>query len=203
MIADGVNMNRDTVYLILNEELRMRNICAKMMPRNLTGTTVGSAAEHSFYHPNALRWCWSLLIHLISNLMTSFYYKNKISSERTPFWVNRRHPEGCNTDLKWHPTKCVPGMLKTMAAPLEKVCAGTRDVLWKWPHCSWINKIKLFWDHSHYFIVRSCMCVAGFAVLLTSWFWHDSELLHVELLCDIQPSTLFTWPSINHLLSIS
>jgi len=55
MIADGVNMNRDTVYLILNEELRMRNICAKMMPRNLTGTTVGSAAEHSFYHPNALR----------------------------------------------------------------------------------------------------------------------------------------------------
>jgi hypothetical protein len=33
-------------------------------------------------------------------------------------------------------------MLQTMAAPIEKVCAVTRDVLWRWPHCSWwINKI--------------------------------------------------------------
>jgi len=46
----------------------------------------------------------------------------------TPFWVNRRHPEGCNTGLKGHPTSCVPGMLQRMAAPLEKVWADTRDV---------------------------------------------------------------------------
>jgi hypothetical protein len=32
-----------------------------------------------------------------------------------------------------------------MAAPLEKVCAGTRDVLWRCQHCSWwINKIQFF-----------------------------------------------------------
>jgi hypothetical protein len=37
MIADEVNMNRDTVCLILTEKLGMRNICAKMVPRNLTG----------------------------------------------------------------------------------------------------------------------------------------------------------------------
>jgi hypothetical protein len=36
-----------------------------------------------------------------------------------------------------------------MAAPLEKMCAGTRDVLWRWPHFSWwINKIKLFFGNS-------------------------------------------------------
>jgi hypothetical protein len=27
------------------------------------------------------------------------------------------------------PQNCVPGMLQTMAAPLENVCAGTRAVL--------------------------------------------------------------------------
>ena len=36
MIADEVNMNRETVHLILNEELGMREICAKMVPRDLT-----------------------------------------------------------------------------------------------------------------------------------------------------------------------
>jgi hypothetical protein len=35
MIADEVNMNRETVRLILTEELGMRKICAKMVPRNL------------------------------------------------------------------------------------------------------------------------------------------------------------------------
>jgi hypothetical protein len=44
-------------------------------------------------------------------------------------------------------------MLQTMAAPLVKTCAGTMDIVWRWPHCSWwINKIKLFfWNQSLYF----------------------------------------------------
>jgi hypothetical protein len=36
MIADEVNMNWETVHLILTEELGMRKICTKMVPRNLT-----------------------------------------------------------------------------------------------------------------------------------------------------------------------
>jgi hypothetical protein len=36
MIADEVNMNPETVHLILTEELGMRKICDKMVPRNLT-----------------------------------------------------------------------------------------------------------------------------------------------------------------------
>ena len=35
MIADEVNMNRETVRLILTEEMAMRKICVKMVPRNL------------------------------------------------------------------------------------------------------------------------------------------------------------------------
>jgi len=36
MIANEVNMNRESVRLILSEELGMRKICAKMVTRNLT-----------------------------------------------------------------------------------------------------------------------------------------------------------------------
>jgi hypothetical protein len=62
-------------------------------------------------------------------LRLPFISKSKIGSERTPFSVKRMHPEVYQAGLKRHPTKCVPGILQTMAAPLEKVCAGTRDVL--------------------------------------------------------------------------
>jgi len=36
MIADEVNMNRESVRLIPTEELGMRKICTQMVPRNLT-----------------------------------------------------------------------------------------------------------------------------------------------------------------------
>jgi len=36
MIADEVNLNREAVRRILTEELGMRKVCAKMVPRNLT-----------------------------------------------------------------------------------------------------------------------------------------------------------------------
>ena len=117
---------------------------------------------------------WSHTLRLL------FISKSKIDSERTPFWVSTRDPEVCNAGLKQHSTSCVPGMLQRMAAPLEKVCAGTRDVLWRWPHFSWwmnnsfgtslitllsdhvllyFNIINL-WDHLH-------ICVL--ALTETSW----------------------------------
>ena len=36
MIADEVNLNPEAVRRILTEELWMRKVCAKMVPRNLT-----------------------------------------------------------------------------------------------------------------------------------------------------------------------
>ena len=35
-VADEMNMNRETVRLIMTEEVGLRKICAKMVPRNLT-----------------------------------------------------------------------------------------------------------------------------------------------------------------------
>jgi len=54
MIADEVNMNRENVRLILTEELGMRKICAKMVPRNLTEQK-WDAWLRTVLHPNALR----------------------------------------------------------------------------------------------------------------------------------------------------
>jgi hypothetical protein len=48
IIVEEVNMNRETVRLILTEELVMRKIYAKMVPRNLRATA-GCATEHSFF----------------------------------------------------------------------------------------------------------------------------------------------------------
>jgi hypothetical protein len=36
MIADDMKMNWETVHFILTEELGIRKICIKMVPRNLT-----------------------------------------------------------------------------------------------------------------------------------------------------------------------
>jgi hypothetical protein len=36
MIGDEVNKNQETVHLTLTQELGMRKICAKLVPRNLT-----------------------------------------------------------------------------------------------------------------------------------------------------------------------
>jgi hypothetical protein len=36
-------------------------------------------------------------------------------------------------------------MLQTMAAPLERVFVGTREIHGRWPHCSWWkSKINFF-----------------------------------------------------------
>jgi hypothetical protein len=154
MIADEVSMNQETFHLILTEELGMRKICSKMVPRKLTEQK-RDAQLCSFWYPNALKWCCSLLTHLISHLVTSFYFKELKQHWKDTILSQQKTCSGLNAGLK---QQCVPGMLHKMAAPLEKVCAGTRDVLWRWPHCSWqINKIIFFWNQSHYFIVRPYM----------------------------------------------
>ena len=111
------NRSFDTEWRIGDE----KNLCqngAHESHRSIAGWA-------QFLYPNVLRRGCSLLTHLISHFATSFYFKKKINSERTPFWVNGRHPEGCNAGLKRRPSSCVPGMLQRMAAPLEKMCAGT------------------------------------------------------------------------------
>jgi hypothetical protein len=48
MIADEMNMNGETVSFILTEELGMREICAKMVPKKTPREKAGCGAELSF-----------------------------------------------------------------------------------------------------------------------------------------------------------
>ena len=164
----------------------------KFVPKWCTGispSNSGLSAVDIQMHYGKAAAClltWSRTLRLL------FISKSKISGERTPFWVNRRHPEGCNAGLKRRPTKCVPGMLQRTAALLEKMCAGTRDVLWRWPHRSWwINKIKLFfWNQSHYFTVGPRMSICLWALWLldndtsraaTYWSFHNTDYWEVSV----------------------
>jgi hypothetical protein len=75
MIAIEVNVNQETVCLIVTEELGMRKIYAKMVPRNLTEQWQDARLSAVFdikMHYSAP--AASLLI-LISHLKTSFYFK--------------------------------------------------------------------------------------------------------------------------------
>jgi len=112
MIANEANMNPETFRLILTEELGMRKICDKMVPRNLTeqqqDARLSAVFDIQMHYGEGVAslLTWSCTLQLL------FISKSKICSERTQFWFNRRHPEVCNPGLKRHPTKCVSGMLQ-------------------------------------------------------------------------------------------
>ena len=75
MIADEVTMNRETVRLIQTEELGdEKNLWSSGAQESHRAAT-RCAVEGSFWHPTALRWCRSLLRHLISHLASYFYFK--------------------------------------------------------------------------------------------------------------------------------
>ena len=157
-----------------------RTICAKMVPRNLTehqrDARLSAVFDIQMHYGDAAAslLTWSRTLRLL------FISKSKIGSERTQFWVHVRHLEVSNASLKRHPTNYVPRMLQTVAAPLENVCAGTRDVLWRWPLCSsWINKIKLFFGTSLItllsdLVLPACIRITTRTRILTQ-FWFPSS----------------------------
>ena len=118
LIADEVNMIRENVRLIPTEEMGVSKFVPRWYP------------EISHSNSGMCGWAQFLTSKCITVMPQPPYspdlapgaflfWKSKNGSERTPFWVKRRHPEVCNAGLKIHPTNCLPEMLQTMAAPLE------------------------------------------------------------------------------------
>jgi hypothetical protein len=67
-----------------------------------------------------------------------------------------------------------------MAALLEKVCAGTRDVLWRWPYFGWwIHKIKLFFGTSLFTLLSDQVCSAAIQVSCSTLCFCTSPLFLV------------------------
>jgi hypothetical protein len=100
MITDGMNMNRESVRLILTEELGMRKIYAKRVPRNLTQQQRGARLSAVFYIQMHYGDAAASLLTLSRTLRLLFISKSKIGSERTPFCANIGHLGVCNAGLK-------------------------------------------------------------------------------------------------------
>jgi hypothetical protein len=115
-------MNRETGHLILTEELGMRKICAKMVSGNLTEQPRDALSSAVFDIQMLYGDAAASLLTCSRTLRILFISKVKTA-------LKEHHFGSKEAGLKRHPTKCVPAMLQTMAAPLEKACAGTRDVL--------------------------------------------------------------------------
>ena len=85
MIANEVNMNQETVRLILTEELGMRKICVKMVSRNLTEQQRDARLSAVFDIQMHCGDAAASLLTLSRTLRILFISKSKIGSERTQF----------------------------------------------------------------------------------------------------------------------
>jgi hypothetical protein len=74
MIADEVTMNWETICLIHTKEFRMRKICAKLVPRNLTeqqqdaqlSAVFGIQIQYGDAAASLLTQSWTLQLSFIS-----------------------------------------------------------------------------------------------------------------------------------------
>ena len=85
MIPDEVNMNPETVRLILTEESGMRKICDKMVPRNLTEQQRDARLRVVFDIQMHYGEGAASLLTLSRTLRLLFISKRKIDSEMTQF----------------------------------------------------------------------------------------------------------------------
>jgi len=85
MIADEVSMNRETVRLIPTEELGMRKICVKMVPRNLTEQQLDALLSAVFDIQMHYGDTAAFFVTCSRNLRLLIISESKIGCERTPF----------------------------------------------------------------------------------------------------------------------
>jgi len=109
IIADEVNVNREAVRRILTEELGMRKICAKMVPRNLTQQQRDAR----------VRVCAKLLEQLEDDpeLM-----KRVITGDKS--WFCQYDPETKRQSLEWH-SKGSPRPKKARMSKSKLKCCRT------------------------------------------------------------------------------
>jgi len=87
MIASELNLNHTTVHQILTEELAIKKLCAKFVPKNLT-------IEQK---DNQMDVC----LHLLERIQSDRnFLKNVITGEET--WIFEYDPETKRQSMEWH-----------------------------------------------------------------------------------------------------
>ncbi|GFU20951.1 protein GVQW3 [Trichonephila clavipes] len=90
MIGEELNLNHTTIHQILTNELKMRKICAKMVPKSLSQVNRCLASKNI---PVASQTPYS------SDLSPCDFFlfpKIEESPQRTSFWDTGKHLNGCN-----------------------------------------------------------------------------------------------------------
>ena len=87
MIASELNLNHTTVHQILTQELAMRKLCAKIVPKNLTIEQKDNRKD--------------LCLHLLERIQSDRnFLKNVITGEET--WVFEYDPGIKKQSKEWH-----------------------------------------------------------------------------------------------------
>jgi len=87
MISSDLNLNHTTVHQILTQELAMRKLCAKIVPKNL-------AIEQKDNRKD-------LCLHLLERIQSDRnFLKNVITGEET--WIFEYDPEKKRQSKEWH-----------------------------------------------------------------------------------------------------
>jgi len=89
MITDEVNMDRETIRLVLSEELGMRKICTKMVSRNLTeqqrDARLSAVFDIQMHYGDAaaslLTWPRTLRLHLFQKVIPAVKWHHFESTE--------------------------------------------------------------------------------------------------------------------------
>jgi len=87
MIASEFNLNHTMVHQILTQELAMRKLCAKIVPKNLTIKQKDNQKD--------------MCLHLLERIQCDRnFLKNMITSDET--WIFEYDPETKRQNKEWH-----------------------------------------------------------------------------------------------------
>jgi len=87
MIASELNLNHTTVHEILTEELAMKKLCAKFVPKNLTIEQKDNRKD--------------VCLHLLERIQRDRnFLKNVITGDET--WIFEYDPETKRQSKEWH-----------------------------------------------------------------------------------------------------
>jgi len=87
IIASELNLNHNTVHQILTQELAMRKVCAKIVPKNLTIEQKDNRKD--------------VCLHLLERIQSDRnFLKNVITGDKT--WISEYDPQTKGQSKEWH-----------------------------------------------------------------------------------------------------
>jgi len=107
MIADEVNVNQEAVRRILIEELGMRKICAKMVPRNLTEQQRDARVSICAELPEQVEADTELIERVINDDESWFFQYDPETKRQNLEWRSKGQPRPMKAHMSKSKVKCM------------------------------------------------------------------------------------------------